>query len=92
MNLLFWGRTVSVIGKVMLATGVLMAHSSLEHEHKIDSVVIKMFHIERALTLLGISLIVVGYAMEIYIYNFDTSLLTCTGKDCGAMLINSQAN
>lgn len=84
MNLLFWGLTVSLIGKVLLAAGVLLAHSEIEHEHRIDEKVIMMFHKERILTILGILLIVFGYALEIYFYGFTTNMLTCSGEECGA--------
>ena len=60
MNLLFWGLTISVIGKVLLVIGLLMAHSEISHEHKIDKKVLKTFKTERVLTLLGIFLIVLG--------------------------------
>lgn len=82
MNLLFWGLTVSVIGKVMLAVGVLWAHSELAHEHRIDLRVLKSFRVERWITITGLLLIVLGYFMEIYFYNFATSMLTCFGEAC----------
>lgn len=84
MNLLFWGLTISMIGKVMLATGVLIAHSELAHEKRIDSLVLKSFRIERILTITGLLLIVGGYAMEVYFYGLDTTLLTCVGNECAA--------
>lgn len=82
MNLLFWGLTVSVAGKVMLAWGVLAAHSELAHEKRIDKEVLKTFRFERILTIIGLILIVGGYAMEIYFYGFTTDLLTCSGEQC----------
>mgnify|MGYP006290428201 CR=1 FL=1 len=84
MNLLFWGLTLGTIGKVMLALGVLMAHSQLEHEHRIDERVIRTFHKERTITLVGLALIVIGYAIEISFYGFTTSLLACHGPECQA--------
>ncbi len=84
MNLLFWGLTISVVGKVMLAMGVLMAHTEIAHEHKIDAKVLQSFRTERWLTIIGILLIVIGYAMEIYFYDFFTPFLTCDGADCMA--------
>ena len=84
MNLLFWGLTVSLIGKVLLAAGVLLAHFEIEHERRIDQLVLKTFRIERVLTIAGILLIVGGYFMEIYFYGFTTSLLTCSGPECVA--------
>ena len=81
MNLLFWGLTVSVVGKVLLATGVLISHSELAHEKRVDRLVLKSFKLERSLTLAGLILIVAGYGMEIYFYDF-VSLLTCFGSEC----------
>jgi hypothetical protein len=92
MNLLFWGLTVSTIGKVMLATGVLIAHSELAHEKRVDALVIESFKVERVLTVLGILFIVGGYFMEIFFYEFTTTLLTCHGDECttAAAVILSQ--
>lgn len=83
MNILFWGLTVSVVGKILLGIGILKAHGQISHEHRIDLKVLKSFQLERTLTLLGLGLIVFGYAMEIYFYGF-TPLLTCSGADCAA--------
>ena len=83
MNLLFWGLTISVVGKVLLAVGLLKAHSEIAHEHKIDAKVLETFKLERVLTIAGLFLIVIGYAMEIYFYGF-TPLLTCPVGECGA--------
>lgn len=83
MNLLFWGLTTGVIGKVLLVVGILKAHGQIAHEHRIDAKVLRTFHTEKILTLLGLFLIVVGYAIEIYFYGF-TPLLTCTGSECAS--------
>lgn len=82
MNLLFWGITISVVGKVLLATGVLLAHTEIAHEGKIDNEVIKSFKIEKIMTVVGLVLIVLGYFMEISFYGFTTNLLTCSNTDC----------
>ncbi len=71
-----------MIGKVMLAAGVLIAHTELAHEKVVDLEVIKSFRVERILTLTGLLLIVGGYFMEVYFYGFTTSLLTCFGPSC----------
>lgn len=85
MNLLFWGLTTSVIGKVMLAVGVLKAHGEIVHEHRIDQKVIMTFKTERWLTIFGLLLIVIGYGMEVYFYDF-INLLTCEPGVCSAAL------
>ncbi len=85
MSILFWGLTVGVIGKVMLAVGVLLAHSAIAHEHRIDDKVLSSFRKEHTITIVGICLIIVGYVLEIYFYGF-TPLLTCELETCGALL------
>lgn len=84
MSILFWGLTLGTVGKVLLATGVIMAHTQLEHEHRIDARVIRTFHRERVITLVGVLLILTGYGLELYFYGFDTGLLTCHGPNCAA--------
>lgn len=81
MNLLFWGLTVGVIGKVLLGIGVLIAHTKLAHEMKIDQLVLKSFRLEHTLTIIGLALIVAGYGMEVYFYDF-VSMLTCFNEEC----------
>lgn len=85
MNLLFWGLTTGTIGKVMLAVGVLKAHGQIVHEHRIDRKVIKTFKTERWLTIVGLLLIVLGYGMEVYFYDF-INLLSCEPGACTAAL------
>lgn len=88
MNILFWGLTIGVIGKVLLATGVLIAHGSLAKEKKIDQVVLRGFRIEHTITIIGLILIVMGYFMEIYFYGY-TPFLTCSGTECSAAVSNA---
>lgn len=88
MNILFWGLTIGTIGKVLLAIGVLIAHSGIMKEHKIDSEVIRGFKLEHTITILGLIMIVVGYFMEVYFYGF-TPFLTCSGTECSAAIINA---
>jgi hypothetical protein len=81
MNLLFWGLTIGTIGKVLLAAGVLIAHTELAHERRIDQLVLRSFRLEHSLSIAGLILIIAGYAMEIYFYDFF-SMLTCHGANC----------
>lgn len=86
MTLLFWGLTIGTIGKVVLGIAVLRVHSGIMHEHKIDGVVIQAIKKEKWLTIMGLTLIVLGYLMEIAFYGFATPLLTCEAGECAAML------
>ena len=88
MNILFWGLTIGTLGKILLAVGVIVAHSGLMRERKIDNAVIQSYHREHIITIIGIILIVVGYAMEIYFYGF-TPFLTCRGEECSAAVMNA---
>jgi hypothetical protein len=85
MNILFWGLTLGMIGKVLIAAGVIIAHTEIAHERKIDSLVLKSFKLELALTAVGIVMIFVGYFMEIYFFGF-TPLLTCDTGECAAAI------
>lgn len=85
MNILFWGLTFGVIGKVMVVIAVMLMHHSLMHEHRVDRVVVKTFHKERFFTILGLILIVVGYIMEVYFYG-PTNIFNCSGVECSAAL------
>ena len=88
MNILFWGLTIGTIGKVLLAVGVIIAHSGIVKEMKIDSEVLRSFRIEHTITIIGVILIIVGYMMEIYFYGY-TPFLTCEGQECSAAIINA---
>jgi uncharacterized membrane protein YidH (DUF202 family) len=88
MNILFWGLTLGTLGKVLLAVGVIIAHSGIVKERRIDSEVLRGFRIEHTITILGLILIIVGYFMEIYFYGY-TPFLTCTGEECSAAIINA---
>lgn len=81
MNLLFWGLTVGVVGKILVAVGILKVHHIMAMEGRIDAKVIRSFDFEKALTYLGILFIITGYLMELYFYGL-TPMLTCHGADC----------
>ncbi len=88
MNILFWGLTIGTAGKVLLAIGVIVAHSGILHEHRIDGEVLKRFRWEHTITIIGLVLIIIGYFMEIYFYGF-TPFLTCQGAECSAAIYNA---
>ena len=88
MNILFWGLTIGTLGKVLLGIGVIIAHSSLIKERKIDLAVLRGYRIEHTITLIGLLLIVLGYFMEVYFYGY-TPFLTCSGTECSAAIMNA---
>ncbi len=83
MSLLFWGLTCGVIGKILLAAGILRVHFVMAQERRIGEKVIHSFHYEKVVTIIGIGLIIIGYLLELYFYN-GAHLITCSGQDCMA--------
>lgn len=83
MNLLFWGLTIGVIGKMLLAIGILKVHYVMAQERRIDEQVVRSFHLEKIMTLVGVICILAGYILEIAFYN-SNNVLTCSLADCAA--------
>jgi hypothetical protein len=86
MNLLLWGITLGTIGKLVLGIAVLRVHIRMFQEHKIDGVVLRAIKREHYLTILGLGLIVLGYALEIWFYRGSTEFLNCIGSECAGAL------
>jgi hypothetical protein len=84
MNLLLLGLTIGTIGKIVLGVAVLRVHIHILKEHKIDGIVLQSMKREQIVTIVGLLLIVIGYALEVYFYTGATNLLTCTGEECVA--------
>ncbi|NQV93383.1 hypothetical protein HQ403_02690 [Candidatus Kaiserbacteria bacterium] len=70
MDLLFWGMTISVVGKVLLGVTVIRVHSKIVHEHKVDGAVLKEMRKEKILAILGVFFMVVGYILEAMFYGY----------------------
>ena len=86
MNLLFWGMTLSVIGKGLLALAIIWVHVTMATERSIDEEVVRAFRRETVLTLLGIFLIVIGYVFEVIALGGFPALFSCSGAECAAMI------
>ncbi|MBP9836983.1 MAG: hypothetical protein KBC78_04095 [Candidatus Pacebacteria bacterium] len=91
MNLLFWGITLGVFGKVLVVVAVLHMHHSLVKEHRIDRTVLFTYKQERIMTFIGLILIVLGYLFEVYFYG-PTALFNCEGQECSALLMGAQVS
>ncbi len=70
MDLLFWGITSGVIGKVILGITVIKVHSKIVTGHKIDDAVLSEMRFEKYLAILGIIFMVTGYLLEIRFYEY----------------------
>lgn len=69
-TMLFWGLTLGIIGKVLLGATVIMVHSKITHEKRIDGLVLMEMKREKRIALLGIVLMLVGYLLELAFYDF----------------------
>lgn len=75
MDLLFWGLTLGVIGKLILGFAVLRVHARILHEHKIDADVLRTLKKEQIVTLVGLALILIGYVLEMIFFSAIPPLL-----------------
>lgn len=89
MNLLFVGMTLSVIGKGLLALGVVWVHVTMANERSIDDLVVRSFRTELFVTILGFTLIVIGYIIEVSAFGGFSQFATCIGPDCTAAALNA---
>ncbi len=70
MDLLFWGLTLGIVGKVILGLTVVSVHWKIVKEHKIDGAVLKEMRKERNFAIAGIVFMVLGYILEVLFYDF----------------------
>lgn len=66
----FFGETLDVIGKIMVAYTAIRVHFRFWKEHQIDDKVFSVMHKEQMLGIIGITLIVTGYFIKTYIHFF----------------------
>lgn len=59
------GFILDLIGTVMIAYTVLSVHYRVRKEHKIDDVVFEHMRREQAAGIIGISLIIIGFLLQL---------------------------
>lgn len=89
MNFLFVGMTLSLIGKSLLALGVVWVHITMANERSIDDLVVRSFRTELFITLFGFTLILAGYILEMTAFGAFDSVEVCQGIHCGAGALNA---
>ena len=65
LNLLFWGLSIGVLGKVLLGITVINVHSHIVKEHRIDMDVLTAMKKEKVFAVTGVFLMVLGYILEV---------------------------
>ena len=66
LTILIIGITFDVIGTILIAYTVLRVHNRAREERAIDSRVINEMKKERAASIVGIVLIIVGYVFQMF--------------------------
>lgn len=59
------GRTLTLVGDLLIIVMVLWVHHKLETDKRVDQRVLRSLRQEWLLALVGIVLLVVGYALEL---------------------------
>lgn len=64
--MLFWGLTLSLVGKVLLGASVIMVHRKITSEKHIDGIVLLSMKREQRIAVFGILLMIAGYLLEVF--------------------------
>jgi len=59
------GSSLDLVGTVMITYTILSVHYRVRKEHKIDDIVFKQMRREQAAGIIGITLIVIGYFLQL---------------------------
>lgn len=73
--MLFWGMTLGFIGKVLLGVTVMMVHSKITREKRIDGIVLTEMRREQIVAAFAIALMAIGYALELSYLGYLSPLL-----------------
>lgn len=68
--MLFWGLTLSFLGKALLGATVIMVHSKITHEKRIDGIVLMEMRREQMIAIFATGLMAVGYLLELSHFGF----------------------
>ena len=61
----FIGLTLEFAGTLLISISVLLVHSRVVKEHKIDESVVRQIKKEKWVTVSGIILIIIGYLLQV---------------------------
>lgn len=74
MNLLLWGVTFGIIGKIMLGIAVLHVHIHIRRGHTVDALLPAFLKHGHYLTIFGIIFIIIGFICEVLFYTQFTHI------------------
>lgn len=61
-----FGILLDTVGTILIAYTALRVHDRVRREHKIDSRVTREMRRERALGIVGVALILLGFALQVF--------------------------
>ncbi len=70
LDVLFWGITLGMIGKILLGIAVLMVHSKVVSHRGIDKLVLREMQHERNITIIALLMIIGGYILEMIAFGY----------------------
>lgn len=73
--MLFWGLTLSFVGKALLAIAVIAVHKKITEEKRIDGVVLMEMRHERTVAFAGLIFMTLGYVLELIHFGVFYNLL-----------------
>jgi hypothetical protein len=66
-DLLLFARVLEYMGEVLLAFSVIIVHSRIRKEGKIDWAVLHELDIDRTLTYVALTILTLGFGLHIYV-------------------------
>jgi hypothetical protein len=69
-DLLLFAKVLEFMGKVLLAFSVIIVHSRIRREGKIDWAVLHELDIDRTLTYVALTILTIGFGLYIYVTRF----------------------
>lgn len=67
MSLELISLTIETIGTLMIAFAALRVHNRVLHDHEIDHKVFRAMKLEQKVGIIGVVLVLISFAMEIYL-------------------------
>ncbi len=62
--LYIFGRTLDMIGKIMIAFTAIMVHHRFLQEHRVDEQVFRTMKREQRIAMIGVAFMVIGFILE----------------------------
>ncbi len=70
MDTLFWGLSLGITGKLLLAASVVMVHGKITKEHHIDGIVLMEMRREKYIAVIGVLFMFAGFILELEFYEY----------------------